>query len=167
MHWPPRPAQRARPGKPRRLGSTPTNSLRQTFQRRVVTPHLTDPSTPASLTFAIPDHPWVDSYDGAAVRIAMTVAEAGVREGLLLRAEREEPGEGEGAAKVEFSERQGLIHPDLTIGPNTATAGPLKANDGLSCPGVKLHGAGFIVPPEKTRDLRSPPLPALHPPLLL
>jgi hypothetical protein len=153
MYWWHRAAERVRAGKTRRFGFITTNSLRQTFRRRVVTPHLTDPSTPASLMFAIPDHPWVDSYDGAAVRIAMTVAEAGVHEGLLLRAEREEPGEGEGAAKVEFSERRGLIHPDLTIGPNTAAATPLKANDRLSCPGVKLHGPGFIVTPEKARAL--------------
>jgi hypothetical protein len=162
MYWWHRAAERVRAGQTRRFGFITTNSLRQTFQRRVVTPHLADPSTPASLMFAIPDHPWVDSYDGAAVRIAMTVAEAGVREGLLLRAEHEEPGEGEGAAKVEFSERRGLIHPDLTIGPNTAAAVPLKANDGLSCPGVKLHGAGFIVPPEKARELGLGRLPGME-----
>ena len=38
-----------------------------------------------SLVFAIPDHPWVDSADGAAVRIAMTVGEGGERPGMLLR----------------------------------------------------------------------------------
>jgi hypothetical protein len=111
--------------------------------------------------FAIPDHPWVDSYDGAAVRIAMTVAEAGVREGLLLRVEREEPGEEEGAAKVEFSERRGLIHPDLTIGPNTATAIPLRANQRLSATGVKLHGPGFLVTEEKARELGLGKIPGL------
>src|SRR5450755_3024126 len=162
MYWWHRAAERVRAGQTRRFGFITTNSLSQTFQRRVVTPHLTDPSTPASLMFAIPDHPWVDSADGAAVRIAMTVAEAGVHEGILLRAEREEPGEGEGAAKVEFSERHGLIHPDLTIGPNTAAAVPLKANDGLSCPGVKLHGAGFIVTPEKARELGLGEIPGLE-----
>jgi hypothetical protein len=83
----------------------------------------------------------------------MTVAEAGTREGRLLRVESEEPGEGEGAAKVEFSERYGLIHPDLTIGPNTATAIPLHANQRLSATGVKLHGSGFLVTEEKAREL--------------
>jgi len=29
--------------------------------------------------FAIPDHPWVDNADGAAVRISMTVGAAGAR----------------------------------------------------------------------------------------
>src|ERR1017187_2410038 len=153
MYWWHRAAERVRAGQTRRFGFITTNSLRQTFQRRVLTPHLTDASNPASLVFAIPDHPWVDSSDGAAVRIAMTAAEAGTREGHLLRVESEEPGEGEGASKVEFVERYGLIHPDLTVGPNTTAAVPLQANTGLSCPGVKLHGPGFIVAPEKAREL--------------
>ncbi len=161
MYWWHRAAERVRSGKTRRFGFITTNSLRQTFQRRVITPHLTDPSTPASLTFAIPDHPWVDSYDGAAVRIAMTVAEAGTSEGLLLRVESEEPGDGEGAAKVLFTERRGFIHPDLTIGPNTAAAAPLVANKGLSCRGVSLHGPGFIVTPEKARELGLGRVPGL------
>jgi hypothetical protein len=162
MYWWHRAAERVRSGQTRRFGFITTNSLRQTFQRRVITPHLTDPTTPASLVFAIPDHPWVDSFEGAAVRIAMTVAEAGARGGLLLRVEREEPGEGEGAAKVEFAERYGVIHPDLTIGPDTTVAVPLRANYGLSCPGVKLHGAGFIVTPEAARELGLGIVPGLE-----
>jgi len=161
MYWWHRAAERVRSGQTRRFGFITTNSLSQTFQRRVVTPHLTDPATPASLVFAIPDHPWVDSYDGAAVRIAMTVAKAGTSEGLLLRVGSEEPGEEEGAAKVEFIERRGVIHPDLTIGPNTAAAVALEANQGLSCPGVKLHGAGFIVTPEQARELGLNRVPGL------
>src|ERR1035437_1384220 len=153
MYWWHRAAERVRAGQTRRFGFITTNSLRQSLQRRVVTPPLTDPSTPASLVYAVPDHPWVDSSDGAAVRIAMTVAEAGTRQGRLLRAESEEPGEGEGAAKVEFSERYGLIHSDLTIGPNTGAAVPLRANQRLSATGVKLHGAGFMITAEKAREL--------------
>ena len=30
---------------------------------------------------------------------------------------------------------------------------PLKANAGISCPGLKLHGAGFIVTPEEAVKL--------------
>jgi hypothetical protein len=162
MYWWHRAAERVRAGETRRFGFITTNSLRQTFQRRVLVPHLTDAAKPASLAFAIPDHPWVDSGDGAAVRIAMTVAQAGTHEGRLLRVESEEPGEGEGASTVVFSERYGLIHSDLTIGPNTAAAVPLEANEGLSCPGVKLHGAGFIVTPEKARELGLGTVPGLE-----
>ena len=161
MYWWHRAAERVRAGQSRRFGFITTNSLRQTSQRRVITPHLSDASSPACLVFAVHDHPWVDSYDGAAVRIAMTVAQAGTGEGRLLRVESEEPGEGEGASKVEFSERYGLIHSDLTIGPNTASAVPLKANEGLSSRGVALHGAGFIVTPEKARELGLGEVPGL------
>jgi hypothetical protein len=162
MYWWHRAAELVRAGEVRRFGFITTNSLRQTFQRRVITPHLTDPKTPASLVFAIPDHPWVDSYDGAAVRIAMTVAEVGVHDGLLLRVVSEEPGQGEGAAKVEFLERRGRINPDLSIGPNTSAAVRLRANEALSCPGVKLHGAGFNVTPEQARELGLGRVPGLE-----
>jgi hypothetical protein len=91
----------------------------------------------------------------------MTVAQAGTREGRLLRVESEEFGEDEGASKVEFAERYGMIHADLTIGPNTTLAVPLEANEGLSCPGVKLHGAGFIVTVEKARELDLGKIPGL------
>jgi len=38
-------------------------------------------ATPLSLRFAIADHPWVENADDAAVRIAMTVAQAGQHQG--------------------------------------------------------------------------------------
>ena len=79
----------------RRFGFITTNSLRQTFNRRVLEPHLADPKTPLSLVFAIPGHPWVDAGDGAAVRIAMTVAEAGRASGRLGRVAEERKGEYE------------------------------------------------------------------------
>jgi hypothetical protein len=85
-------------------------------------------------------------------RIAMTAAQAGSSEGLLLRVASEEPGEEEGAARIEFIERRGHINPDLTIVPNTAAAA-LRANERLSGRGVVLHGSGFLVTPEKAREL--------------
>ncbi|MFD2817159.1 DNA methyltransferase [Paracoccus aerius] len=74
MFWWEKAALAVRAGKTRRLGFITTNSLRQTFNRQVLEPHLSAPKKPLSLAFAIPDHPWVDAGDGAAVRIAMTVA---------------------------------------------------------------------------------------------
>ncbi|MEP6672284.1 MAG: hypothetical protein ABJF10_24180 [Chthoniobacter sp.] len=41
----------------------------------------------------------------------------------------------------------------MTIGANVAAAAPLVANEGVSCPGVKLHGAGFIVTPDEAKQL--------------
>ena len=109
------------------------------------------------LAFAIPDHPWVDSADGAAVRVAMTVAAPGDGAGRLLRVVDESPGE-EGEVKVELAEKTGLIHADLSIGANVAGVGPLRANSGISSPGLKLHGAGFIVTPEEAASLGNPPI---------
>jgi hypothetical protein len=49
-----------------------------------------------------------------------------------------------------------LIHADLSVGANVAAAQPLRAMR-VSSPGVKLHGAGFIVTPEQAQALGNPP----------
>lgn len=146
----------------RRFGFITTNSLRQTFNRKVLEPHLSDPKTPLSLTFAIPDHPWVDAGDGAAVRIAMTVAEAGKSAGRLGSVTDERKGEYEAEGRpVRFAIEKGKIFADLRIGADVAGAVPLKANDGICSPGVKLHGAGFIVTPAEARALGLGTVPGL------
>jgi hypothetical protein len=138
----------------RRFGLITTNSLRQVFNRRVLEPHLADKKKPLSLLFAIPDHPWVDASDGAAVRIAMTVGVAGSRDGKLLplKEEREAPDEAEGRL-VSFAEKEGKLAANLQIGADLAKVRPLEANERIASPGVKLHGAGFIVTPGKGVDL--------------
>jgi hypothetical protein len=198
MFWWHHAASLVRAEKLSRFGFITTNSLRQTFNRRVVAAALAEDglapagggaaesprpsrvakavaSTPPlprlHLAFAIADHPWVDSADGAAVRIAMTVVD-GWREawveatteddtetplaywkpGRLLTVVSEREGSGEGL-EVAFSERTGTIHADLTIGANVSGAQPLQANGGISSPGFKLHGAGFIVTPEEASRL--------------
>jgi hypothetical protein len=152
MYWWHIAALAVRTGRARRFGFITTNSLRQTFNRRVVEAHLKVVPNPLQLAFAIPDHPWVDAADGAAVRIAMTVGSLDTGEGLLqtVTAERET---GEDAHEVTLAAREGRIHADLTIGADVAGAVPLQANLGISCPGVKLHGAGFIVTPEQAACL--------------
>jgi type II restriction/modification system DNA methylase subunit YeeA len=75
MYWWYNAAETVRNGQAERFGFITTNSLKQTFNRRVMQPFLEGDTPPLVLRFAIPDHPWVDSTDGAAVRIAMTVAE--------------------------------------------------------------------------------------------
>lgn len=147
MYWWDRAAELVRSGAAKRFGLIATNSLRQTFNRRVLEFHMTD-DNPLSLVFAVPDHPWVDSVDGAAVRISMTVAEAGNLEGILGVVVRETEGTGE-AVEVELSEPRGKIFADLTIGANVAGVQPLRANEGLSNRGMQLIGSGFIVTPEE------------------
>ncbi len=133
----------ARKGQVRRFGLITTNSLRQTFNRRVIEAQMAA-KPPLSLAFAVPDHPWVDSTDGAAVRIAMSVGEVGAQPGRLVSV-ADECEEGEDAVSVTLVEVRGRINADLSVGADVSGARPLKANQGISSPGVKLHGAGFIV----------------------
>ncbi len=136
----------------RRFGLVTTNSISQVFQRRVMERHL-KAKAPISLVMAIPDHPWSKSApDAAAVRIAMTVAEAGKAEGLLRDVVREAALDTD-TPLIEFADCTGVINSDLTVGVDVTAAVPLKANEGLCSPGVKLHGAGFIVTPEEAAHL--------------
>ncbi len=160
MYWWQRAAEFARAGKIRRFGFITTNSLPQVFNRKVVAQNLNATKDPLSLIFAIPDHPWLKSAfidgqaatDHAAVRIAMTVAEKGEHLGHLYRVKSEGDTSAEGT-NVELTEETGRIFADLRIGSDVAGAMPLKSNEDLCCPGVKLHGAGFIVTPEQARAL--------------
>ncbi len=173
MYWWNHAARLVCDGKLSRFGFITTNSIRQTFNRRVVQRALNGGSTGESplpsrasaeavestppsirLAFAVPDHPWVDSAGGADVRIAMTVGALGEGEGRLLTVTNEGGAEGD-AVHVEFSERTGRIHADLTIGANVVSARALKANNGVSSMGFMLAGSGFIVTPEDASRLEA------------
>lgn len=149
MFWWAKAAELVARGQVQRMGLITTNSLRQTFNRRVVQAAL-DKHT--ALTFAIADHPWVDSANGAAVRIAMTVLQPGAAEGRLCHVTAETPGD-DGEVTVTLHEHTGHIHADLSVGANVAAARTLQAMTGISSPGVKLHGAGFIVTPAEADTL--------------
>ncbi len=128
----------------RRFGLVTTNSISQVFQRRAMERHLTAKAA-VSIIFAVPDHPWTKATrDSAAVRIAMTVAQAGVLEGEL-REVVWEAGLDTDNPQLTFAIRAGKINSDLTVGTDVTRAQALVANEGLSSPGVKLHGSGFIV----------------------
>jgi hypothetical protein len=115
---------------------------------------------PLSIVYAVPDHPWVDAKDGAAVRIAMTVGERGEHEGLLCRVIAEHPGSGDGM-QVDLQEVRGRISSDLKVGIDVTVVKPLRANEDLSCRGVVLHGSGFIVTPEEAVNLGRERIPGL------
>jgi hypothetical protein len=151
MYWWHKAATLTRTRKAKRFGLITTNSLRQTFARRVVQTAL-NAKPPLSLLFAIPDHPWVDTADGAAVRIAMTVGVAGERDGELLLVKDEQP-EEDGSEKVKFTSVCGKISADLTIGTNVSAAFPLKANSGVCFQGMNLVGEGFRVSEESINKL--------------
>jgi hypothetical protein len=160
MYWWHQAAQQVRTGRVERFGFITTNSLRQTFNRRVIEHHL-NAKEPLTLAFAVPDHPWVDSAHGAAVRIAMSVGTAAAGEGRLLTVTAER-GNGQDEIDVQLDERRGVLHADLRVGANVASAQTLRANVGVSSPGVKLHGAGFIVTDEEAQALGLGTIPGLE-----
>jgi hypothetical protein len=136
----------------RRFGLVTTNSITQVFNRRVMERHFNS-SKPISLVMAIPDHPWTKATpDAASVRIAMTVSEAGTRDGLLEEVIHEERLDTD-APKIELKISPGHINSDLTIGSDITAAKSLHANDNLSSNGMMLAGAGFIVTPAEAEHL--------------
>lgn len=160
MYWWNTAAKLVKSGKLERFGFITTHTIKQTFNRRVLAAHLNGKDA-LSLTYAIPDHPWVDAADGAAIRIAMTVAKKGLSDGVLENVISETVGD-HGEFEIQLETKKGLILPDLTIGANVPGAQKLKAMDNLSNPGVKLHGSGFIVTPEEAKKLGLGRIPGLE-----
>jgi hypothetical protein len=141
MYWASHATELVAKGKVSRLGFITTNSITQTFNRPVLQSAL-DAGT--RIAFAVPDHPWVDSADGAQVRVAMSVFDRQSATGTLWASESETP-ESDGASDVTFTIAQGTIFSDLSTGVDTAKLVPLASNAGLACPGVQLSGQGFVV----------------------
>jgi hypothetical protein len=113
------------------------------------------------LAFAIPDHPWVDSAQGAAVRVAMTVGAAGAGDGRLLTVVEECTGD-DGVVSVRLRERSGRINADLTVGADVSAATVLAANAGLSFMGCTPVGEGFLVSADRARELAMAPGSSPH-----
>jgi hypothetical protein len=152
MFWWHKAALETLAGRTRRFGFITTNSIRQTFNRRVVQSAMDDG---LYLTFAIPDHPWIDAAECAAVRIAMTVGASmkPAPEAKLQRVTTETANDETGENEVQLDLALGQVGADLTGGADVSGTVELKSNSGLSSPGVKLHGAGFIVTPDEAKAL--------------
>ncbi|MGR3794614.1 class I SAM-dependent DNA methyltransferase [Vannielia sp. SX4] len=137
----------------RRFGLITTNSITMTFNTRVLRPHIEATRNPLSLVFAIPDHPWVDSLYGAAVRIGMTVAAKGTRQGSLLisKAESKERSEAEGR-QVTFDHNFGKVYANLRIGADTLGCKALMANSDLGYMGVIPVNLGFVITPRQAEN---------------
>ncbi|HXH39374.1 MAG TPA: DNA methyltransferase, partial [Thermoanaerobaculia bacterium] len=150
MYWWRNAAELARDGKARGFGLITTNSFRQTLSRRVSAQFI---GRGMSLIFAIPDHPWVDDVDGAAVRIAMTSGQQGSAPGKLCEV-RDERETYDNTIDVVLECHVGVIAADLRIGADVTSAHALQANDKMSSPGMKLHGSGFILDHGEAAALR-------------
>ncbi|QDT53782.1 hypothetical protein Pan44_18060 [Caulifigura coniformis] len=128
-----------------RSGLITTNSITQTFNNRVVRDNLVQ--SQASIVFAIPDHPWVDSSDGASVRIAMTVLGPGGLQGVLYEVQ-DSSSESDNPL---LTSKVGEIAADLTVGVNLTSVQKLASNQRLACPGVQLSGQGFVISPAEAK----------------
>lgn len=144
MYWWHKAANLAADDAVQRFGFITTNSITQSYNRRVVQTAL---DRGVSIEFAIPNHPWVDSTDGADVRVAMTVGGHEMTIGKLFEVVDEQERDGD-TSIVSFRQRTGTIHGDLKCGANVAAAEPLRANSQLSFMGVTLVGQGFVIEPD-------------------
>ncbi len=152
MYWWHHAAVLVRAESAERFGLITTNSLTMVFNRRIVEQHFSA-KDPLHLAFAIPDHPWVDNADGAAVRIAMTVGAKGSGSGTLtLVVDEQDVGQLE--KEVSLSPRRATIHANLTVGADVAGTAALRSNTDICWQGVKLVGDGFLVDPETVDAMR-------------
>lgn len=143
-----------------RFGFVTTNSITQTFSRRVIEHYLADKRV--VLRFAVPDHPWIKPVKAeprvkgdtrkrdtkkvagpAAVRIAMTVADRDPADGKLVTTKLETALDSDNPQVDYFPPVSGRINADLTTGTDVTQAARLLANTGICHDGVKLHGKGF------------------------
>ena len=91
-------------------------------------------------------------------RIAMTVTRNGSHIGILGTV-TEEKEIDDGEHDIVLTVKTGKLHGNIKIGPNLSSAKPLPQMDNLSNPGVKLHGAGFIVTHQYAKQLLKPSKP--------
>ncbi|NJN22558.1 MAG: class I SAM-dependent DNA methyltransferase, partial [Leptolyngbya sp. RL_3_1] len=142
-----------------RFGLITTDTIRQTWQRKLLEFHLNH-KTPLRIFFAVSDHPWSD--DGAAVRIAMTGAEAVNKSENILplsmlgnvtsEAEASTPEDEADYVNVRW-ERVGRIYSNLRAGVDLGSAVRLQSNKELCCPGIKLHGIGFVLSEGEAKEI--------------
>ena len=159
MYWWHKAAELVRSGIIRRFGFITTNSISQLFNRRILTHHM-QATPPIHLVFAVHDHPWNSARGDAAVRISMTVAEIGSGPGVLATVTEERPVIGR-EVFVDLEEKRGIIHENLQIGVDLASALALKSNSQLCTRGVTLHGSGFVVTPSEATELGLGRIPGL------
>jgi hypothetical protein len=143
MYWWNHAAQLVAGRKVRRAGLVATNSITQFYNRRLLAKHFASKQA-VSLIWAVPDHPWVDVEDGAAVRVSMGCMEAGTVEGSVALIQSEEWAD-ESEATVSFAFQQGAVNEKFRLGESIYQTKSLLANARICWQGVKLVGDGFRV----------------------
>jgi hypothetical protein len=136
MYWWYRAAGAVSGGTALRSGLITTNTITQA-QNRVIISRAS--SEGATVIWAVADHPWVDTTDAAAVRVAMTVIARDTGVATLVEVD---------SNAVAIREVQTpRLNSDLTPAVDVASASSerLTANSGLAAMGMKLHGDGFLL----------------------
>jgi hypothetical protein len=140
MFWWHKAATEIGRGAARRFGFITTNSIVQSYSRGLIEEHLNSKQG-VRIVFAIPDHPWVEASDGAAVRVAMTVAASRADHtgsAALLRV-LDEDGE---QVTLEQSNVP-FISASLRSTLESQSIEALQANGGMCFQGVVPAGDGF------------------------
>lgn len=153
MYWWHHAAELTRTKKIERFGLITTNSITHSFNRTAVMNQISA-SPPLFLKFAISDHPWVDSAEGAAVRIAMTVGDSVEGPGVLASLQHVQRDESPDVPTA-LHRRTGFINDALRVGAHVSGSHTLQSNSGISGMGVALHGRGFILDPAEASELRN------------
>lgn len=151
MYWWAKASDAIGSGGGKQFGLITTNSLRQSFSRKVVDASF-ERNPGLGICFVVPDHPWVDSADGAAVRVTLTTVGSDREEGQIARVVRERP-QGDDEIAVDLAFESGFVTPNLTIGVDPGKAKELKANRGIACVGYQLTGQGFVVAADQIEAL--------------
>jgi hypothetical protein len=122
--------------------------------------HLADEKNGIKLIYAVPDQPWIDSKDGADVRVAMTVGVAKDDDSTALFAQAppdariSEDGIEATPLIENVVESIGAdLQPEVL---GRVKVEPLKANSGICFQGVVPAGDGFKLDPEEASVLSTP-----------
>lgn len=143
IYWWYRASEEVVAGRAMKAGLITTKSITQGQNRSVI---VQAAERGAGVMWAIPNHPWVDE-GGAAVRVAMTVIAKDPTSATLIEVNDD--------ALIVRQREASALNADLSVHADVATAVrvALMANAGLSSPGFKLHGAGFILRPDEAHSL--------------
>jgi hypothetical protein len=158
MYWWHKAAITVGAGRAMAFGLITTNSIVQSYSRIVVEAHL----DAVRLTFAIPDHPWVENADGADVRVAMTVGRQAtdLSAPSVLCTSKEN-------ADVLACQVVPYINSALTIGANLKAVPGLAANAGMCFQGVVPAGDGFKLIPEIAEEFEQADGPGVVKPYVI
>ncbi|MDO8500790.1 MAG: hypothetical protein Q7S20_03015 [Gemmatimonadaceae bacterium] len=142
-----------------RAGIITTNSITQVHARPVLQQVR---ELGARVIWAIPNHPWNDDVDGAAVRVALTVLGQPIDNARLVSIDD--------AGSVGSIQTATQLNDDLTASADVseATEQRVLANKGVASMGFALHGAGFLLTAEEAAALlrQSPSLTKIVRPMV-